>query len=199
MPVHSARRFGSLFVTCQLSLLLLLLTSCNEFERAAYRTLAVTQAEYELVQSHVAEAAAHGLISEEQWNRFAAEGHRFIEAHNAAVDAFELWSRVKNPANAARVEALLEILPRLVAELNRLAGSFEERESGGDSGQGGEPGIAIGGPRKSSDSGSGYQVPDSEWDSGRAQAPHANSGCVVNGVIDSLVTRPATACLRARL
>jgi len=105
--------------------LLLLLTGCNEFERTAYRTLAVSQAEYETVQRHVAEAAVHGLITEEQWNRFAVAGHRFIDAHNAAVDAFELWSRAKNPANEARVLALLEILPRLVRELNSLAGSFE--------------------------------------------------------------------------
>jgi hypothetical protein len=108
-------------------LLLLLLTGCSEFERTAYRTLAVTRAEYETVQSHMAEAAVHGLISEDQWNRFAVQGHRFIEAHNAAVDAFELWSRVKTPANEARVEALLEILPRLVGELNRLAESLEEK------------------------------------------------------------------------
>jgi len=123
-------------VTCHLSLLFLL-TGCSDFERAAYRTLAVSQAEYETVQRHVAEAAAHGLITEEQWNRFAAEGHRFIDAHNAAVDAFELWSRAKNPANEARVAALLEILPRLVRELNSLAESFASQPR--PEGSGGSP------------------------------------------------------------
>ena len=101
------------------------MAGCSDFERAAYRTLAVTQAEYETVQRRVAEAAAHGLITEDQWNRFAAEGHRFIDAHNSAVDAFELWSRAKNPASEARVQALLEILPRLVRELNTLVETFE--------------------------------------------------------------------------
>ena len=115
--------------------LMLLLTGCSEFERAAYRTLAVTQAEYETVQRHVAEAAAHGLITEEQWNRFAVAGHRFIDAHNSAVDAFELWSRARNQANEARVLALLEILPRLVRELNSLAESFEEKQESGDRSQ----------------------------------------------------------------
>jgi hypothetical protein len=105
--------------------LLFLLAGCSDFERTAYQALAVSQAEYETVQRRVAEAAAHGLITEQQWNRFAVQGHRFIDAHNAAVDAFELWSRAKNPANEARVHALLEILPRLVRELNALAESFE--------------------------------------------------------------------------
>jgi len=110
---------------CHLSLLFLL-SGCNEFERAAYRTLAVTQAEYETVQARVAEAAAHGLLTEQQWNRFAVQGHRFIDAHNATVDAFELWSRVQDPSSEARLRALLDILPRLIQELNRLAESFDE-------------------------------------------------------------------------
>jgi spore germination cell wall hydrolase CwlJ-like protein len=116
----------------------LLLAACSEFERTAYRTLAVTKAEYETIQSRVAEAAAHGLITEEQWNRFSAEGHRFIASHNAAVDAFELWSRLKSSPNQARVAALLEILPRLVRELNGLADSFQSepsRPAGSRSGQ----------------------------------------------------------------
>ena len=121
-------------------LLCLLLSGCNEFESAAYRTLAVTQAEYETVQRHVAEAAAHGLITEEQWNQFAVQGHRFIAAHNAAVDAFELWSRAKNEANEARVEALLEILPRLIRELNRLVESFESEPQNREAARSG-PGL----------------------------------------------------------
>lgn len=123
-------RFSALrwsLVICHLSLLLLLF-GCSDFERAAYRTLAVTQVEYETVQQRMAEAAVHGLITEEQWNRFAVEGHRFIDAHNSAVDAFELWSRAKNPANQARVQAFLELLPRLVRELNDLAASFDHKQ-----------------------------------------------------------------------
>ena len=119
-------------VTRHLSLLLslcLLLTACSDLERTAYRTLAVTQAEYETIQRHVAEAAVHGLITEEQWNRFQVEGHRFIEAHNTAVDAFQLWSRTKSQSNTARLQAVLEILPRLVRDLNGLVESFE-KESG---------------------------------------------------------------------
>ena len=120
-----------------------MLAGCSEFERTAYRTLAVTKAEYETLQSSVAEAAAHGLISEEQWNRFSAGGHRFIAAHNAAVDAFELWSRVQSPPNQARVAALLEILPRLVRELNGLAESFESEPRPSGSGQARDAGLGI--------------------------------------------------------
>ncbi|MBI4442600.1 MAG: cell wall hydrolase [Acidobacteria bacterium] len=112
----------------RLSLLLLLgavLSGCSDFERAAYRTLAVTQAEYETVQQRAVEAFLHGLMTEDQWNRFEVEAHRFIEAHNAAVDAFDLWSRTKNKSNEARLQAMLEILPRLVREINTLVESFE--------------------------------------------------------------------------
>ena len=52
-------------------LLCLLLSGCNELETTSYRKLAVTQAEHETVQRHVAEAIAHELITEEQWNQFA--------------------------------------------------------------------------------------------------------------------------------
>ena len=116
----------------RLSLLMLLLgavlSGCSDFERAAYRTLAVTKAEYETVQQHAVEAFLHGLMTEEQWDRFEVEAHRFIEAHNAAVDAFDLWSRAKNKSNEARLQAMLEILPRLVREINTLVESFEKKE-----------------------------------------------------------------------
>ena len=102
------------------------LSGCSDFERAAYRTLAVTKAEYETVQQHAVEAFLHGLMTEEQWDRFEVEAHRFIEAHNAAVDAFDLWSRAKNKSNEARLQAMLEILPRLVREINTLVESFEK-------------------------------------------------------------------------
>ena len=137
----------SSLVTCHLSLFLLL-AGCSDFERAAYRTLAVTQAEYETLQRHVAEAAAHGLITEQQWNRFAAEGHRFIDAHNSAVDAFELWSRAKNPASEARVQAFLEILPRLVRELNTLAETFESEPRPPGSGAEETPNLKLQNPNK---------------------------------------------------
>ena len=114
----------------RLSLLVLLLgavlSGCSDFERTAYRTLAVTKAEYETVEQQAVEAAIHGLITEDQWRRFEVEAHRFIEAHNAAVDAFQLWSQAKNKNNAARLEAMLVILPRLVREINSLVESFEK-------------------------------------------------------------------------
>jgi cell wall hydrolase len=100
--------------------------ACSDLERTAYRVLAITQAEYETTQRQVAEAAAQGLITEDQWNRFQAEGHRFIAAHNAAVDAFQLWSQTKSKDDTARVRALLDVLPRLVAEINTLVGSFDQ-------------------------------------------------------------------------
>ena len=107
--------------------LTLLLAACADLERTAYQTMAVTKAEYETIQRHVAEAAVHGLITTQQWNRFQAEGHRFIDAHNAAADAFALWSATKSDGDAARLEAVLQILPRLIREINSLVESFEEK------------------------------------------------------------------------
>ena len=102
------------------------LTACNDLERTAYRTLATTQAEYETLQQHMVEAALQGLLTEEQWDRFVVAGHHFIQAHNAAVDAFAFWSQTKNKNNAARLEAMLEMLPRLIREINSLVESFEK-------------------------------------------------------------------------
>ena len=104
---------------------LLATVACTDAEQAAYRTLAVTQAEYELTQQKVAEAAVHGLITEDQWNRFQAEGHRFIAVHNSTVDAFQLWSQSKSKQDTARIQALLEILPRLIRDLNTLVATFQ--------------------------------------------------------------------------
>ena len=101
-PFRSVRRSGhqgKLAITAGLSLLLLL-AACTDLERTAYQTMAVTKAEYETLQRHVAEAAVHGLITTEQWNRFQAEGHRFIDAHNSAADAFALWSTTKADPDA---------------------------------------------------------------------------------------------------
>ncbi|MCZ6490047.1 MAG: cell wall hydrolase [Acidobacteria bacterium] len=107
--------------------LTLLLAACADLERTAYQTMAVTKAEYETLQRHVAEAAVHGLITTQQWNRFQAEGHRFIDAHNSAADAFALWRTTKADGDAARLEAMLQILPRLILEIRRLVGSFQEQ------------------------------------------------------------------------
>ena len=120
-------RRGKLRIATAAMGLSLLLAACNDFERAAYQTLAVTKAEYQTIQRHVAEATVQGLITTEQWNRFQAAGHRFINAHNAAADAFALWSRTKSDGDADRLEAMLEILPRLIREINSLVESLEEK------------------------------------------------------------------------
>ncbi len=122
-------RFGRKFVSCSLPALALLaltfaLAGCSDFEHAAYTTLAVTQAEYEVTQDQMADAAARGLIDGDQWNQFAAAAHHFIDAHNAAVDAFQLWSHSKSPNDQARLQAMLNTLPQLIREINDLVASF---------------------------------------------------------------------------
>ena len=98
--------------------------ACSDMEKNAYRVLAVTQAEYETLQDKAAESAARNLISEQQWERFQVLGHRFIAAHNSAVDAFALWSKSKQPADTARLQAMLDLLPGLIADINALVQSF---------------------------------------------------------------------------
>ena len=117
---------GGRLASLALVALSLALTACNDLERTAYRTLATTQAEYETLQQHMVEAALQGLLTEEQWDRFVVAGHHFIQAHNAAVDAFAFWSQTKNKNNVARLEAMLEMLPRLIREINSLVESFEK-------------------------------------------------------------------------
>src|ERR1019366_5500223 len=102
----------------------LLASACSDLETSAYRVLAVTEAEYETIQDKVAESASRNLITEQQWERFQVLGHRFIAAHNSAVDAFTLWSKTKQPADTARLQAMLDLLPSLVVDINALVNSF---------------------------------------------------------------------------
>ena len=106
--------------------LTLVMAACSDFERTTYQVLALTKAEFETTQDHIADAAAHGLITESQWAQFATQGNRFIAAHNAAVDAFQLWSQTKSASDSARVQALLQVLPQLIQEINTLVQSFQQ-------------------------------------------------------------------------
>ena len=103
--------------------------ACSDFEKNAYKTMAATQAEFQILQSRTAEATAHGIVSEDQWNRFSVEAHVFINIHSAAVDAFEVWHMTKNKNDKARLEALLGQLQPLVDKLKDLAASFEGSKS----------------------------------------------------------------------
>ena len=145
-PLRTGGWRGKLRIVIAAMGLSLLLASCNDLERAAYQTLAVTKAEYQTIQRHVAEATVHGLITEQQWNRFQAAGHRFIDAHNTAADAFALWSRTKSDGDAARLEAMLEILPRLILEINSLVESLEEKPGTGIRDRNPEAGTPQGKP-----------------------------------------------------
>ena len=113
----------------------LLAGGCDGFERDAYRTLKVAKVEYELLQEHAARAYLSGRLSEEQWNRFAIAGHRFIAAHTLAADLLKTYQEARRAGDAAegqsRAEAIhqqalaaLAELPRLLADLRVLLESF---------------------------------------------------------------------------
>ncbi len=110
---------------CVLGVLCGALLGCTDFEHAAYKTLAVSQAEYELLQQRMAEAAVHELITEDQWNRFAAAGHTFIAAHNAAVEAFNVYGLGKTKQQLAQAQAAIEELPKLIREINDMVKTFQ--------------------------------------------------------------------------
>ena len=123
----------------------LLLPACDSFERNAYRTLKVTKVEYELLQEHAARAYLAGRMTQEQWDRFAIAGNRFIAAHTLAADLMKTYQEVRRApgtplappelrqdprALEARITAALAALPPLVADLSALLQSFEPASAG---------------------------------------------------------------------
>lgn len=116
----------------------LLLVACDNFERNAYRTLKVTKVEYELLQEEAARAFLDGRLTQEQWDRFAVAGNRFIAAHTLAADLMKTYqqtrrarglapaeSRAEQQALESQVSAALARLPVLLADLRALLESFE--------------------------------------------------------------------------
>jgi len=123
-------------VPCLLASLLLcfLFFACDNFERNAYRTLKLAKVEYELLQDHAAHAYLDARISQQQWDRFAVAGNRFIAAHTLAADLMKTYqqSRPEGPSGIAgrdalrrRVAAALADMPVLLADLRALLASFE--------------------------------------------------------------------------
>ena len=112
---------------------LLPLASCNDFERNAYRTLKVAQVEYELLQDHAARAYVQGRLTDDQWNRFAVAGHRFIAAHTLAADLMKTYQQARRAGATAeetqrlqaQINAALAHLPALLVDLRNLLASFD--------------------------------------------------------------------------
>jgi hypothetical protein len=111
----------------------LLLAACDDFERNAYRTLKVAKVEYELVQEHAARAFLDGRLDQQQWDRFAVVGNRFIAAHTLAADLMKTYQRSRQSGGGEdelasiqhRVEAALAELPALLADLRALLVTFD--------------------------------------------------------------------------
>lgn len=121
-----------------LLLSVLLLPACDNFERNAYRTLKVAKVEYELLQDHAARAFVDGRLSQEQWNRFARAGNRFIAAHTLAADLMKTYQQARSASASApdeqpdrlraierQVTAVLAELPVLLDDLRALLVSFD--------------------------------------------------------------------------
>ena len=109
----------------------LLLSACDNFERNAYRSLKLAKVEYELLQEHAARAYLSSRITQQQWDRFAVVGNRFIAAHTLAADLMKTYQQSR-AAGAADPDALrrsvssaLADLPILLADLHALLASFQ--------------------------------------------------------------------------
>jgi len=145
-PCPTRARIAALLL---LVLSLQLLVACDSFERNAYRTLKVTKVEYELLQEHAARAFLAGRLTQEQWDRFAIAGNRFIAAHTLAADLMKTYQEVRRApgtpeasglgppalrqdprALEARITAALAALPPLIADLAALLQSFEPASAG---------------------------------------------------------------------
>jgi len=123
-----------------LLLVCFVLAACDNFERDAYRTLKLAKVEYELLQEHAARRYLAGRISQQQWDRFAIAGNRFIAAHTLAADLMKTYQQARlapttaEPAPGARgnraenirrqVTAVLAELPVLLSDLHALLASF---------------------------------------------------------------------------
>ncbi|MBI2956536.1 MAG: hypothetical protein HYY26_04395 [Acidobacteria bacterium] len=111
------------------------LAACDDFERNAYRTLKVAKVEYELLQEHAARAFLAGRLTQEQWDRFAVAGNRFIAAHTLAADLMKTYQQIRRAGGAdardalerieRQVTAALAELPVLLADLRVLLETFE--------------------------------------------------------------------------
>jgi len=111
----------------------LLLSACDNFERNAYRTLKLAKVEYELLQEHAARAYLNSRISQEQWDRFAVAGNRFIAAHTLASDLMKSYQQSRSAGAdgsgelRSRVAAAMSNLPLLLADLHALLASFQSQ------------------------------------------------------------------------
>ena len=126
----------SRFSPCLLASLLLCLFSlaaCDDFERNSYRTLKLAKVEYELLQEHAARAYLDSRITQQQWDRFAIVGNRFIAAHTLAADLMKTYQQSRavgapigdSDSLRMKVAAALAGLPVLLADLRSLLASFE--------------------------------------------------------------------------
>ena len=109
----------------------LFLSACDDFERNAYRSLKLAKGEYELLQEHAARAYINSRITQQQWDRFAVAGNRFIAAHTLAADLMKTYQESRSAGAAdsdairPRVAAAMADLPVLLADLHALLVSFE--------------------------------------------------------------------------
>ncbi len=129
LPTRPARRR----LLAALLLLALAAPACDDFERNAYRALKVAKVEYELLEEHAARAYLDGRLTEEQWNRVAIVGHRFIAAHTLAADLMKTYQQTRRAGSSPdqllalqqRINAALAQLPALLDDLRVLLTSFD--------------------------------------------------------------------------
>lgn len=111
MKIHKTWTF------CFVFLFGFLLLGCDTLEKTAYQVLAITQANHEVTHQYCSEAVVHNLIDGKQWDRFNVMSHTFTDAHNKAVDTFELWQRKKTKENEESLKAVLLNLPAVLQEV----------------------------------------------------------------------------------
>ena len=111
----------------------LFLSACDDFERNAYRSLKLAKVEYELLQEHAARAYINSRITQQQWDRFAVAGNRFIAAHTLAADLMKSYQQSRSAGAdgsgelRSRVAAAMSDLPLLLADLHALFASFQSQ------------------------------------------------------------------------
>lgn len=111
-------------------LLPLLLVSCDDFERNAYRSLIVAQSSYETLTNDVYAKYSSGQLTPEQYEQAAALFERWGKAHNEAVTALEIYHLSKDYASRDKVLTALIFADTILSELRALLTGFGVMDEG---------------------------------------------------------------------
>jgi len=104
----------------------LLLTACN-WELGVYRTLAITQVNYEKFYAAAVELHLRGQSTVAQYEQAKLTGNRIYNLGKSCTAMMVSYRTIKDDATKRRIDSAIAELPKLVAELLRLIEAIRGR------------------------------------------------------------------------